>query len=45
VVVEPGRQYKEIARNTLGDTIAGSMAFSNNRLYLRTREKLYCIGQ
>jgi outer membrane protein assembly factor BamB len=45
VVIEAGREYKEVARNTLGETIAGSMAFSNNRLYVRTREKLYCIGQ
>jgi outer membrane protein assembly factor BamB len=38
-------EYKELARNTLGEPISASPAVSNNRLYLRGKTHLFCIGK
>jgi outer membrane protein assembly factor BamB len=45
LVLEPGRAYKEVARNVIVDTIAGTMTFSGKRIYIRGTETLYCIGE
>jgi hypothetical protein len=47
VVIEPGRQYKELARNTLGEKeeCSSSPAFAGERMYVRTRKHLVCIGK
>jgi outer membrane protein assembly factor BamB len=57
VVFEPGRQYKEVARNKLEhltgigqwfekpEGFAACPAVEGNRLYLRGEEFLYCIGE
>jgi len=44
VVLEPGREYKEIARNTL-EPFRSCPVFVGTRLYIRTEKNLYCIGQ
>jgi outer membrane protein assembly factor BamB len=43
VVVEPGREYKEVARNTL-EPFASCLVFSGTRMYVRGQRHLYCIG-
>jgi outer membrane protein assembly factor BamB len=44
VVVEAGREFKEVARNTL-EPFRGSPVFDGKRLYVRGQAKLYCIGE
>jgi len=43
VVMEPGREPKEITRNTL-ETFRSSPVFIGKRMYIRGRKHLYCIG-
>ena len=44
LVVRPGRQYEQIAKNTL-EVFRSCPVFSGTRLYIRGRKKLYCIGK
>jgi len=44
VVLEPGRQYKELKRNHLSDGHGGAPAFDGKCIYLRGGQNLYCIG-
>jgi outer membrane protein assembly factor BamB len=44
VIMEPGREPKEIVRNSL-ETFRSSPVFVGKRMYIRGREHLYCIGQ
>jgi outer membrane protein assembly factor BamB len=44
IVLEPGREYKEIARNTL-ETFRSSPVFEEKRMYVRTLKHLWCIGE
>jgi outer membrane protein assembly factor BamB len=44
VGVQPGRQYKELARNKL-EPFRSSLVFAGKRLYVRTEKNLYCIGE
>ncbi|MDA1015232.1 MAG: PQQ-binding-like beta-propeller repeat protein [Planctomycetota bacterium] len=43
LVLETGREYKEVSRNTLAYFIS-TPVFRGNRMYVRTSERLYCIG-
>jgi outer membrane protein assembly factor BamB len=46
-IVQPGRTFKQIGRNIIpncGQTL-GPPSFEGSRIYLRTAEKLYCIGE
>jgi outer membrane protein assembly factor BamB len=43
VVIRPGREYQEVARNTL-EPFTSSLVFSGTRLYIRGQTHLYCIG-
>jgi len=43
VVLEPGREPKEIARNEL-EAFRSCPVFIGNHMYVKTREKMYCIG-
>lgn len=43
-VVQPGREYKEIARNTL-EPFRSSPVFEGSRMYVRGLKNLYCIGE
>jgi outer membrane protein assembly factor BamB len=42
-VVQPGREFKELAHNELNEPAQASMAVSNGRLFIRTAKHLYCI--
>ena len=44
VVVQAGKEFKQLATNEIKEKIYASPAISNGRLYLRTLEHLYCIG-
>jgi len=45
LVLEPGRVYKELKRNHLGEGHGGAPAFDGKRLYLRSGENLHCVGE
>ena len=44
LILEPGREYKEIAHNTL-EPFRSSLVFEGKRLYVRTVKNLWCIGE
>jgi outer membrane protein assembly factor BamB len=44
-VIQPGRQYKELAHNELGEPTQASLAVSGGKLFLRTGKHLYCIAK
>jgi outer membrane protein assembly factor BamB len=44
IVLEPGREYKEIARNRL-ETFRSSPVFEGRRMYIRSQNYLWCIGE
>jgi len=44
VIIEPGQQYEEVARLTL-EPFRSVPVFTGTRMYVRTLQKLYCIGQ
>jgi outer membrane protein assembly factor BamB len=44
LVIEPGREYKEVARNAL-EPFRSSPVFDGKRMYVRTLQGLYCIGE
>jgi outer membrane protein assembly factor BamB len=45
IVFAADRQYRELARNSLGEPIIATPAVADNRLYIRGRDHLYCFGQ
>ena len=45
VVFEAGREYKEVKRNELGDSFRSCPLFVGNRMYIRAKTNLYCIGK
>ena len=45
LVLRPGPEYKEIARNELNEKCMASMAVSQGQFFIRTAENLYCIGK
>jgi outer membrane protein assembly factor BamB len=44
VVVQPGREFKELARNKL-QPFRSSLVFEGKRVFVRTEKHLYCIGE
>jgi outer membrane protein assembly factor BamB len=44
VVLEPGREFKVLARNKL-EPFRSSLVFDGRRVYVRTEKNLYCIGE
>jgi outer membrane protein assembly factor BamB len=44
LILEPGREYKELARNTL-EPFRSSPVFLEGRMYVRGLKHLYCIGE
>jgi len=44
IPAEP-KEYQQLARNSLGDTIRATPAVANGALYIRTEKHLYCIGK
>ena len=53
IVFKPGREYKQVARNTLDhwtrtgmkEVTGSTPIFEGSRMYLRCREMFYCIGE
>jgi outer membrane protein assembly factor BamB len=45
VVVATGREYKQLARNTLEKSLRSNPVFEGTRMYLRAPGKLYCFGR
>ncbi len=45
LVLEPGREFKEVRRNHLGEGHGGAPAFDDRHIYLRSGLDLYCIGE
>ena len=45
VVLADGPALKVLAKNDLGGEIIATPAIANDRLYVRTREKLFCVGK
>jgi outer membrane protein assembly factor BamB len=43
-VLQPGKQFKVLATNKLGQEITASPAFSAGRIYIRTWDNLYAFG-
>ena len=44
-VLKPGAQWEVLATNDMGEEIYATPAFAGDRMYLRTRAAIYCIGQ
>ena len=44
IVVQAGREFKQLATNDLKEKTYASPAFVNGRIYIRTWQNLYCIG-
>ena len=44
VVFEPGRTFKEVARNKL-EQFRSTPIFSGTRMYVRTMKNVYCLGK
>jgi outer membrane protein assembly factor BamB len=44
LVLQPGREYKELAKNKL-EPFRSSLVFEGKRMYVRTEKRMYCIGQ
>jgi outer membrane protein assembly factor BamB len=45
LVLEPGARYRELKRNHLGSGHGGAPAFDGRRIYIRSGESLYCVGE
>jgi outer membrane protein assembly factor BamB len=43
-VIDTKSEDRVVATNPLGETILGSPAISNGRIYLRSDQHLFCIG-
>jgi outer membrane protein assembly factor BamB len=44
VIIESSREYKELGRCKLNEGGLASPAFMDNRIYVRTKDHLYCLG-
>jgi outer membrane protein assembly factor BamB len=44
-VVEPGRTFKELAHNEIGEPTQASLAVSGGRIFQRTGKHLYCFAK
>ena len=44
VVAEVGAQFRELARNPLGEKVVASPAVAAGRIYLRGAQHLFCLG-
>jgi outer membrane protein assembly factor BamB len=45
LLVEPGRKFKSLGQNELQEEFSSSPTFEANRVYIRTEENLYCLGE
>jgi outer membrane protein assembly factor BamB len=45
LIARAGAEYEELARCQLGEDCQASPAFADGRMYIRSLENLYCIGE
>jgi hypothetical protein len=45
VAVKTGREFAQIARNRVEDSLRGNPVFEGTRMYLRAPKHLYCFGR
>jgi outer membrane protein assembly factor BamB len=45
IIIEAGREFREIIRCPLGENVNASPAFAEGRIYLRGKKHLYCISE
>ena len=43
-VIEPGKDFKVIAKNALGEKTFASPAIYDGQMFIRSEKHLYCIG-
>jgi outer membrane protein assembly factor BamB len=44
VVLQEGPELKVLSKNDMGESIIGTPAIADGRVYIRTRNKLYCVA-
>jgi outer membrane protein assembly factor BamB len=44
VILEAGKEYRELGRHELGEAVETSPAFTEGRLYIRGHNNLYCLS-
>lgn len=45
VVLAQGEKLEVLARNDMGEPCVATPALADGRIYIRTREKIFCIGE
>lgn len=45
IATEAGREFKELGRSALGETVAASPAFAQHRIFVRGAKHLICIAE
>ena len=45
IIIEAGREFREITKCPLGENVNASPAFAEGRIYLRGKKHLYCISE
>jgi hypothetical protein len=43
-VIEAGREFRQLAKNTLEGPCQASPAISGGRIFIRSERNLFCIG-
>jgi outer membrane protein assembly factor BamB len=43
-VIAAGPEFKVLAKNPLGEKVQASLAISQQRLFVRTADNLFCLG-
>ena len=44
-VLKPGREFKVVARNEIGELVSSSPAISQGQIFIRGGKHLFCIGR
>jgi outer membrane protein assembly factor BamB len=44
IILAAGAEFKELARAEMGDEVVASPASADGRLFVRTKQNLYCLG-
>ena len=45
VVIQAGREFKIIARNSIGEKCQASYGVSQRQIFIRSEKNLFCIGE
>ena len=44
-MLDAGKELKVLEKNDMGESLIGTPALADGRIYLRTRTTLYCIAE